>query len=395
MSINKLAYNGSSKILIALVSTVNALIDGGGGGGGGSTVSWNEVVTTGTKIAEITIDGNLTGVYAPNPTDVDVNVIVSTGTKIATISIDNVDYDLYAPSGGGGSSSIATLTDVALNNLANGQILKYNSSTSKWENSNESGGGGGGNVRTYYVQNGRISDGPNRQFLTANLTTPLVEGSDYVMVFKNSSGGQVVAKMLFDYATDFTINDFDTRCSIGNIDLTITSTTIATTDYSGPWQDIYIDVYRNAGSVGVVGTDILYTGKESQYNSDSSDTPMEFDIRSLGTDFSTYLSTSDYKTFTVLRDFACVVTYGIEQDPNLSSSNIPNCTFYVNNVPTFRVVPPSSSSGSNKVATGTMIFFAGDTFFWGSDDSRGYAVRLGQIDILTGYDLSGYTKPSF
>lgn len=47
-------------------------------------------------------------------------------------------------SGGGGSSTLAGLTDVDLNNLSNGQIIKYNSTTQKWENANESGGGGGG-----------------------------------------------------------------------------------------------------------------------------------------------------------------------------------------------------------------------------------------------------------
>ena len=39
-----------------------------------------------------------------------------------------------------GSSSISTLTDVNLSSLANGQILKYNSTSQKWENANESGG---------------------------------------------------------------------------------------------------------------------------------------------------------------------------------------------------------------------------------------------------------------
>ena len=40
----------------------------------------------------------------------------------------------------GGASSIDTLTDVDLTNLVNGQILKYNSTSQKWENANESGG---------------------------------------------------------------------------------------------------------------------------------------------------------------------------------------------------------------------------------------------------------------
>lgn len=46
------------------------------------------------------------------------------------------------PGGGGGSSTFAGLDDVSFNNLQNGQVPKYNSTTQKWENANESGGGG-------------------------------------------------------------------------------------------------------------------------------------------------------------------------------------------------------------------------------------------------------------
>tara|TARA_X000001382_G_scaffold22207_2_gene13495 strand:- start:343 stop:549 length:207 start_codon:yes stop_codon:yes gene_type:complete len=34
----------------------------------------------------------------------------------------------------GGSLSISRLSDVQITNLANGQILQYNTSTNKWEN---------------------------------------------------------------------------------------------------------------------------------------------------------------------------------------------------------------------------------------------------------------------
>lgn len=44
--------------------------------------------------------------------------------------------------GGGGSSTFAGLDDVSFSNLQNGQVPKYNSTTQKWENANESGGGG-------------------------------------------------------------------------------------------------------------------------------------------------------------------------------------------------------------------------------------------------------------
>lgn len=45
-------------------------------------------------------------------------------------------------SGGGGSSTFAGLDDVSFNNIQNGQVPKYNSTTQKWENADESGGGG-------------------------------------------------------------------------------------------------------------------------------------------------------------------------------------------------------------------------------------------------------------
>lgn len=43
--------------------------------------------------------------------------------------------------GSGGASSFSELEDVDFSNLQNGQVPKYNSSTQKWENANESGGG--------------------------------------------------------------------------------------------------------------------------------------------------------------------------------------------------------------------------------------------------------------
>ena len=46
-------------------------------------------------------------------------------------------------SGGGGASSVSDLTDVELDNVQNGQVLKWNSTDEVWENANESGGGGG------------------------------------------------------------------------------------------------------------------------------------------------------------------------------------------------------------------------------------------------------------
>jgi len=58
----------------------------------------------------------------------------------------NVQYEngKYKTSsgGGGGASSLTDLDDTNISSPSNGQVLKYNSTNSKWENANESGGGG-------------------------------------------------------------------------------------------------------------------------------------------------------------------------------------------------------------------------------------------------------------
>lgn len=42
-----------------------------------------------------------------------------------------------------------------------------------------------------------------------------------------------------------------------------------------------------------------------------------------------------------------------------------------------------------------MSFKTGDTFFWGSLTTRGWTVRLGQIDVIDGLDMSEYVQPTF
>lgn len=70
-------------------------------GGGSGSVSWEQIVLTGTKIAEITINGETIEVYAPSGggsgSSVSWEEIQTTGVKIAEITIDGTKYDVYAP----------------------------------------------------------------------------------------------------------------------------------------------------------------------------------------------------------------------------------------------------------------------------------------------------------
>lgn len=68
------------------------------------------------------------------------NVTITNGHLIITYT-DDTTQDAGVVSG---SPTFSGLTDVSISNIQNGQIPKWNSSTSKWENANESGGGGGG-----------------------------------------------------------------------------------------------------------------------------------------------------------------------------------------------------------------------------------------------------------
>ena len=65
-----------------------------GGGGGGSTVEVTQVVSTGTKIATITVDDTPTDLYAPNT---EVVQTVTEGTKIGSVA----GTELYAPADAG------------------------------------------------------------------------------------------------------------------------------------------------------------------------------------------------------------------------------------------------------------------------------------------------------
>lgn len=121
---------------------------GGGGGGGGSTVSISNLLTTGTRIGTLTIDGvskdikasvvavsnrNTNGfrivtltidgidhdIIAPEYSLVNIRNRLTEGVRIVTIQIGTSFYDIYAPSGGGGGGS-----DVSISGLiSNGYLI--------------------------------------------------------------------------------------------------------------------------------------------------------------------------------------------------------------------------------------------------------------------------------
>lgn len=92
-------------------------------------------------------------------------------------------------------SSLNNLTDVALSSPSNGQVLKYNSSTQKWENANESGGGGSSSLAdlsdTSIILPGNgqvlIFDSATSKWKNQSLPTPTVDGKD--VSYDNTDSG--------------------------------------------------------------------------------------------------------------------------------------------------------------------------------------------------------------
>ena len=69
-----------------------------GGGGGGSEVTITPVLTSGTKIADYSIDGQNDSLYAPDSgSEVTITPNYNSGFKVADYTIDGVAGVLYAP----------------------------------------------------------------------------------------------------------------------------------------------------------------------------------------------------------------------------------------------------------------------------------------------------------
>ena len=67
--------------------------------GGGSTVSVTPVLSTGTRIAAMEVDGTIYTLFAPTPPSVEVTQIQQSGVELARVTIDNIPYSIYAPEG--------------------------------------------------------------------------------------------------------------------------------------------------------------------------------------------------------------------------------------------------------------------------------------------------------
>lgn len=124
--------------------------------GGGSYTAGDGIEITNDVISTDTLqEGDMDDIVTPLPTPSPSPGGASALDELTDVDIESVtDGDIIkynsttqkwenSPESGGGASALADLSDIDLTSLTDGQIIKYNASTQKWENAAESGGGGG------------------------------------------------------------------------------------------------------------------------------------------------------------------------------------------------------------------------------------------------------------
>lgn len=145
--------------------------DATGGGGGGVTY------TVSAETNGAGADLRLTGSDAS--TD---NVTLAAGSNVTITRTDaNTITIAAAGGGGGGSSTLAGLTDVDFTTPpANGEVLKYNSSSSKWESAADlTGGGGGSNQLTNGPHTFTLNNQGRIECADDNETNSRIHGGTY------------------------------------------------------------------------------------------------------------------------------------------------------------------------------------------------------------------------
>lgn len=105
------ALNTTAKNILGAINELQA-----GGGGGGSSVSWNQIVQSGTKIAEITINGTTINVYAPTSSGgyTEVTGTLTAGNTSVTLSDASITtsstIDVYTDTFGVNPTAISVST---------------------------------------------------------------------------------------------------------------------------------------------------------------------------------------------------------------------------------------------------------------------------------------------
>lgn len=166
-------------------------------------------------------------------------------------------YGAGGSGGGGGASAISELTDVDLDNLSDGQILKWNDTTQKWENADESGGGGGTTLDVLFNNSG--TSNPS----TITLQKPLTDYDFIITHIKSSGSGRATIGYIYTVNSMAVGDIIGGELAAGNGWIWYTYTNATTLTYLGVAQAYYIKsicgVKLGSGGGGGGGSTVTIT----------------------------------------------------------------------------------------------------------------------------------------
>ena len=158
-----------------------------------------------------------------------------------TITYTNGNTDTFTVTNGTGST-LSGLGDVSFSTLSDGQVLKYNSTTQKWEN----GTGGGGSSSLSGLSDVTITSASDGQFLVYdNNSSKWVNASKTIPQIDDTStsasalwSSNKISSELSDKADadDLPVISSSVSCAIGATSCTITDAAIATTSLVHPFS---------------------------------------------------------------------------------------------------------------------------------------------------------------
>lgn len=186
-----------------------------------------------------------------------LEVFSSSSLRTTNKTVIGAINELQQGGGGGGSSTLAGLTDVDISSPTNGQILKYNGATDKWENG--TGGGGGASALTDLSDVNVSAPSNGQSLIFDNATGKWVNGNALHNYSTNEKlvGTWIDGKPLYEKTfysstfvgfntdTDMTLNDtiptgIDIVETIGSIDMSVSAAHWASS--SAKWFSWYVDI---------------------------------------------------------------------------------------------------------------------------------------------------------
>lgn len=179
---------------------------------------------------------------------VEANPSGSATTSLTKISVDGTVYSVD------GVNTLSGLTDTTITSPSNGQVLTYNSTSSKWENQAASGGGGNTVSKTrYQISSSSWSSSANADgyyTLTATLN-PAIGSSPDVYVAGSADGTQPTDTEKGQFA-------YVKRCKVNGSTLTLYASSKPSSTFY-----IWVEGVNGTGSGDIVGNVIQPNGESS------------------------------------------------------------------------------------------------------------------------------------